>query len=260
MSPIRGFRLAAVCVVLALLAGCANKVAAPITQKSPPARNPATVHRHGAEQLPPSAKVPAQHIVRAGDTLHSIAWRYRLDYRQLARWNRLANPNLIYVGQKLRLSAPAAPSVTAKRETPRAPQRPTTSVKPRPVPQSSAGAPNWIWPATGSVRPARSALGTKGIEILGKRGQPVKAAAAGRVVYSGSGLRGYGRLIIVKHNEEFLSAYAHNERLLVAEGATVKSGESIAEMGDSEAKTVMLHFEIRRDGKAVEPLKLLPRR
>ena len=261
MCPIRGFRLAALCVLLALVAACANKVAAPIAQKSPPPRNPATVHRYGAEQLPHSATVPAQYVVRAGDTLHSIAWRYRLDYRQLARWNQLANPNLIFVGQKLRLSAPApAPARTvAKRPPPRTPQRQPTPV-PRPATaQSRAAGLHWTWPATGSVRPATSALGTKGIEILGKRGQPVKAAAAGQVVYSGSGLRGYGRLIIVKHNEEFLSAYAHNERLLVAEGATVKSGESIAEMGDSEAKTVMLHFEIRRDGKAVEPLKLLPR-
>lgn len=260
MCPIRGFHLAVLYVLLALVAGCANKVAAPIAQKSPPPRNPATVHRYGTEQLPPRAKVPAQYIVRSGDTLHSIAWRYRLDYRQLARWNSLTNPNLIFVGQKLRLSAPTQQQTVAKRATPRAPQRQAATAKSPPTVKSRSAALQWIWPATGSVRPATSALGTKGIEILGQRGQPVKAAAAGRVVYSGSGLRGYGRLIIVKHNEEFLSAYAHNERLLVAEGAAVKSGESIAEMGDSEAKTVMLHFEIRRDGKAVEPLKLLPRR
>lgn len=260
MCPTRGFHLAVLTVLLAFVSGCANKVAAPIAQKSPPPRNPAVVHRFGTEQLPPNAKVPAQYTVRSGDTLHSIAWRYRLDYRQLARWNNLANPNLIFVGQKLRLSAPKKRPAVAKRATPRAPQRPLTTTKARPAVTTSSAALQWIWPATGSVRPATSALGTKGIEILGKRGQPVKAAAAGRVVYSGSGLRGYGRLIIVKHNEEFLSAYAHNERLLVAEGATVKSGESIAEMGDSEAKAVMLHFEIRRDGKAVEPLKLLPRR
>ncbi len=260
MGSIQGSRLAVLCTVLVLMAGCANKVAAPIAQKSPPPRNQATVHRHGTGQLPSSAKRPAQHVVRSGDTLHSIAWRYRLDYRQLARWNRLANPNLIFVGQKLRLSAPATTKTIAEGAPKRAPQRQSANVKPRAETHRPAAALSWTWPATGSVQPATSALGTKGIEILGKRGQPVKAAAAGRVVYSGSGLRGYGRLIIVKHNEEFLSAYAHNERLLVAEGATVKSGESIAEMGDSEAKTVMLHFEIRRDGKAVEPLKLLPRR
>jgi lipoprotein NlpD len=241
-------------------AGCANKVAAPIAQKTSPPRDQATVHRHGAEQLPPSAKFPAHYVVRSGDTLHSIAWRYRLDYRQLARWNRLSNPNLIFAGQKLRLSAPAKTKTMAKSSTSRAPKRQTGNAKPASKTQFRSAGLRWTWPATGSVQPATSALGTKGIEILGKRGQPVKAAAAGRVVYSGSGLRGYGRLIIIKHSEEFLSAYAHNERLLVAEGSTVKSGESIAEMGDSEAKTVMLHFEIRRDGKAVEPLKLLPRR
>lgn len=260
MRPIRGFRLAVLCVSLVLMAACANRVPAPIAQKSPPPRNQATVHRQGTEQLPPSAKIPAQYVVRSGDTLHSIAWRYRLDYRQLARWNSLSNPNLIFARQKLRLSAPVKTRTTAKSSPTRVPQRETANVKSQAKTQSRSAALRWTWPATGSVQPATSALGTKGIEILGKRGQPVKAAAAGRVVYSGSGLRGYGRLIIVKHNEEFLSAYAHNERLLVAEGATVKSGESIAEMGDSEAKAVMLHFEIRRDGKAVEPLKLLPRR
>ncbi|MDA0823392.1 MAG: peptidoglycan DD-metalloendopeptidase family protein [Proteobacteria bacterium] len=118
----------------------------------------------------------------------------------------------------------------------------------------------WMWPTSGTVQSASSALGTKGIEILGKTGQPVVAAASGTVVYSGSGLRGYGQLIIVKHNEEFLSAYAHNDKLIVSEGVAVKQGQKIAEMGNSDAKRVMLHFEIRRDGKAVEPLQYLPSR
>jgi len=155
---------------------------------------------------------------------------------------------------------PAARGAAPRKSSP--PQRPTRTARTKSKQTTRAATSSrlsWTWPAKGSVRPAVSALGTKGIEILGRRGQTVKSAAGGQVVYSGSGLRGYGRLIIVKHNEQFLSAYAHNERLLVTEGATVKSGESIAEMGDSEAKTVMLHFEIRRDGKAVEPLKFLPR-
>jgi lipoprotein NlpD len=119
----------------------------------------------------------------------------------------------------------------------------------------------WTWPATGGVKTAASPLiGNRGLEIRGKRGDPVRAAADGQVVYSGSGLRGYGQLIIIKHNDIFLSAYAHNEKLLAAEGANVKAGQEIAEMGDSETKDVMLHFEIRRDGKAVEPLKYLPQR
>lgn len=119
---------------------------------------------------------------------------------------------------------------------------------------------SWRWPARGEVQAASSALGSKGIEILGRRADPVVAAASGTVVYSGSGLRGYGRLIIIQHNEDYLSAYAHNDKLLVNEGATVKSGQRIADMGDSDAKRVMLHFEIRKDGKAVKPLQYLPRR
>ena len=118
---------------------------------------------------------------------------------------------------------------------------------------------SWRWPAKGKVQKARSALGSKGIEILGSRGSDVLAAANGKVVYSGDGLRGYGQLLIIKHNDVFLSAYAHNEKLLVKEGAAVRRGQRIALMGNSGTKRVMLHFEIRRNGKAVEPLNFLPR-
>jgi lipoprotein NlpD len=119
---------------------------------------------------------------------------------------------------------------------------------------------SWTWPASGKTRRAVAASGSEGLEILGARGQPVVASAAGQVVYSGNGLRGYGQLIIIKHNDTFLSAYAHNDKLLVTEGTRVNAGQQIAQMGDSEASEVMLHFEIRKSGKAVGPLQYLPQR
>lgn len=118
----------------------------------------------------------------------------------------------------------------------------------------------WVWPAEGAATHARGVAGTRGIEIRGEKGQDVKAAAAGKVVYSGSGLRGYGELIIIKHDETYLSAYAHNEARLVEEGQSVKSGQVIARMGNTEARETMLHFEIRRNGKSVDPYQYLPKR
>lgn len=118
----------------------------------------------------------------------------------------------------------------------------------------------WMWPAQGKVSAADAGSVTKGIDIRGARGQAVKAAAGGTVVYSGSGLRGYGELIIIQHNDTFLSAYAHNEARLVQEGRHVDAGETIARMGNSDTTDVMLHFEIRRNGKAVDPLQYLPNR
>jgi lipoprotein NlpD len=118
---------------------------------------------------------------------------------------------------------------------------------------------SWRWPVRGKIVGHFGTTGGKGIDIAGRRGTAIKAAAPGHVVYSGSGLRGYGKLIIVKHNKRYLSAYAHNERLHVKEGDTVKGGQRIAEMGDSDAKSVRLHFEIRRDGQPVNPTRYLPR-
>ena len=153
-------------------------------------------------------------------------------------------------------TATAAPTVTES--APPAPPAPAAS-----VPDGSGRAVGglvWRWPASGKTRPTVAATGAQGVDILGKRGQAVVAAADGQVVYSGSGLRGYGQLIIIKHNDSFLSAYAHNDKLLVSEGSKVKAGQQIAQMGDSEADEVMLHFEIRKGGKAVEPLQFLPSR
>jgi lipoprotein NlpD len=254
----------AIVIILSFaLVGCVNNATAPIVHKSAVRPESVTVHRAGSQQEKRAITRPASHTVQRGDTLYSIAWRFGIDFRSLSRWNRLSDPNLIHVGQRLRLSAP--PNKRNKQPVAAQAKRPVASNQSKRVntsitAKSKSRPVTWSWPADGAVQAASSALGTKGIEILGKRGTPVKAAASGTVVYGGSGLRGYGALIIVKHSEDFLSAYAHNERLLVSEGVTVKADQQIAEMGDSDAKRVMLHFEIRRDGKAVEPLDYLPRR
>ena len=295
---------------LASIAGCASNYQAPIEQKSalPSASRSASQAAargaaHGlAERDHPT---PAVYVVASGDKLLTIAWRYGLDVRDLIRWNQITNPDLIVVGQTLRLRPlpppssvlPRAPSVsapasvltplpavsTATRES-----VPTASSPPRinMVPSTAAvpalpSAPTdfdsdkaggadrvaanregvrWMWPTPGKVSAVDASSATKGIDIRGARGQAVKAAAAGAVVYSGSGLRGYGELIIIKHNDTFLSAYAHNEVRLVQEGRHVAAGESIARMGNSDTTDVMLHFEIRRNGKAIDPLQYLPNR
>ncbi len=193
---------------------------------------------------------PGRYTVRRGDTLYSIAWRYRLDSRALAAWNHIRAPYTIYPGRRLRLRAPVARSDRRARRR-RAPQ-----------PPRSVRAPSWHWPTAGRVVETfrRGDPGRRGLDIRGRLGQPVKAAAAGRVVYSGSGLPGYGQLIIIKHNDNYLSAYGYNRRLLVREGQRVRAGQRIAEMGAVGAQGPVLHFEIRRDGRPVNPLRLLPRR
>lgn len=254
------------CIVLALvlaLCGCVNNARAPIANKSAAPRESATVHRTADPVKKRTVIRPASYVVQRDDTLYSIAWRFGIDFRTLSDWNRLPNPNVINVGQRLRLRAPV--QQLSKSAANNRTKRPAATNVSKRLKKSSPSKSRprlikWSWPAEGAVKVASSALGTKGIEISGVHGQSVKAAAGGTVVYSGSGLRGYGRLIIIKHNEDFLSAYAHNDRLLIAEGAAVKRGQQIAEMGDSDAKRVMLHFEIRRQGKAVEPSKYLPRR
>ena len=225
---------------------------------------------------------PTRYTVVRGDTLQAIAFRFRVSAADLARWNQLDDPNLIYVGQTLVLlptnqtstsarversdsaggtgagdSARVAANTGESRVVSPAPARVSNESRTRRV---SAGAPTFSWPANGKVVRNQSTLGIEAVQILGKRGEPVRAAAAGEVVYSGSGLRGYGELIILKHNDTFLSAYAHNDAVLVNEGAEVSAGEQIARMGSTEAPRVMLHFEIRKNGQAVDPLTYLPKR
>ena len=204
----------------------------------------------------PAGRRPAAHVVRRKETLSAIAWRYGLDYRSIARWNRIAPPYVIYPGQRLALRAPSKSSTgTAPSKARAVPKKPA---KPDSAPLAAAG--GWTWPARGRLIGGFAGGDRTGIDIAGTRGQAVMAARAGRVVYTGTGLVGYGRLVIVKHSGSLLTAYAHNDRVLVKEGQAVRAGQKIAEMGSTGADRVKLHFEVRRDGQPLNPLKFLPRR
>ena len=199
------------------------------------------------------------HTVRKGETLFSIAWQYGHDYRAVARWNGIKQPYTIFPGQRINLRPDSYNKTVAANTTSKTPTR--YSKKSATTRKSGSNSKViWRWPAKGRVIGTFSAKdpGKKGLDIAGKPGQSVYAAAKGKVVYSGNGLRGYGNLIIIKHNETYFSAYAHNSRLRVKENQTVKSGQQIADMGKSGTDRVMLHFEIRRNGKPADPLKFLP--
>lgn len=237
---------------------------------------PSARPRDSGEALPRNAV----HVVRAGETLYGISFRYGLRYQDVAAWNGIADPYVIEIGQRLalrpgsRLPAqvvrPAPPPRTTG--TPRATtpvQAPAVGSAP-PLTQAPAGdigsqsiggGPAWSWPAHGQIigRYVAGDQTRQGINIAGTAGQEIRAAADGIVVYSGAGLTGYGELIIIKHSDEWLSAYGHNRRRLAGEGTRVKAGDMIAEMGRTGAAREMLHFEIRRNGKPVDPLVFLPR-
>lgn len=258
--------------VLALLCGCAATIPAPIQNDSTSLGPPGRFYR-----------------VLPGDTLYSIAFETGHDYRQLARWNHIAKPYRIEVGEEIRLVRPrqhsrTQPFVPAPASRPLIPpsgrplgtpppliaRRLATPSAPLASPPIPVGPPlgpvrSWIWPASGVVRdtfgrgPMTGRPGNKGIDIIGHYGEPIRATAAGRVVYVGSGLPGYGELIIIKHTNDYLSAYAHNAHVDVKEGAMVQQGQIIATMGDSGTDRVELDFEIRKRGIAVDPLHYLPR-
>ncbi|MDJ0711711.1 MAG: peptidoglycan DD-metalloendopeptidase family protein [Woeseiaceae bacterium] len=199
----------------------------------------------------------ATHIVRTGETLFSIAWRYGHDPDDLARWNRIGDGSLIHPGQVIRLTPPPGSSRNTSRSaaTPRPSARPLPQIPARP-------SPKWAWPVQGRINVefgAKPGPGT-GVLINGKAGQPILAAASGRVVYAGSGLIGYGQLIILKHNDTYLSAYGYTASLLVKEGEQVNQGQRIATMGEGPERKPRLHFEIRRNGKPVNPRQFLPAR
>jgi len=306
------------------LAGCSSRpVQAPVSERAPPtAARPAP---------PPVADTrPETYTVKRGDTLFSIALDQGHDYKELAAWNNLDNPNLIRPGQQLRLKPPPGVSeapvtvnpVTASgrvearplaaqgppraepaprppaaqeaiksepqaRKLPYSPenvallQRGETRPAPAPAlalaPVPAPAAPpapavigktdadiddedkvEWGWPARGKILAGFSEATNKGLDIAGKPGDPVIASAPGRVVYSGSGLRGYGKLVIIKHNKTYLSAYAHNKDILVKEGQSVVKGQKIAEIGSTDTDAPKLHFEIRKLGKPVDPARFLP--
>ena len=308
-------RLALIALAL-VLAGCAARRPAPVSDRMVAPPGP-PVAEATAAAAPEADKPVATHVVKRGETLVGIALQHGLDYRELAAWNNVTNPNRIEAGQVLVLAAPAGmpalatpittplvqagPPIEARplantpasKVEPRATKvpfseralaqmnaadasgspvgaaptaeapPPTPAVVPTPVPEpeKSAGTDNedvdWMWPAKGKVLvPFTEAA--KGMDIAGRKGAPVLAAAGGRVVYAGAGLRGYGKLVIIKHNNTWLSAYAHNENILVKEQQDVKKGQKIAEMGSSDTDQVKLHFEVRRQGKPVDPARILP--
>ena len=312
--------------IATLLAACATKTPAPVSDRRPPS----AVSAAPAVSAPTNAVIaeakPADvgrtHTVQKGDTLIGIALQYGLDYRELAIWNNIDNPNVIKVDEVLRVTAPTFAAATAngagKEPRPGAPvatplapsaqpsaagERPVTNTAtlkteprggkipytdqafqrlslqsstatpasqaaPAPTAVPAANAPvapsmpatedvEWGWPVKGKLTSTFTEA-NKGIDIAGSKGTAVTAAGAGKVIYSGSGLRGYGRLVIIKHNVTWFSAYAHNEKIIVAEGQEVKRGQKIAEMGTSDTDQVKLHFEIRKNGKPLDPTKFLP--
>ncbi len=208
---------------------------------------------------------PGYYTVKPGDTVMQIGRNTSQNWRDIVKWNNLESANQIEVGQVLRVvpldgngaaTKPPGAAATAPTITP------LPSLPPAPASASASAAPEddipWMWPSSGTLISGYDEVKSKGLKIAGKLGDPVYASADGRVVYAGSGLRGYGNLVILKHNETYLTAYAHNQTLLVKEDQTVRKGQRIADMGSSDADKVMLHFEVRRNGKPVDPAKYLP--
>ncbi|MBX3609858.1 MAG: peptidoglycan DD-metalloendopeptidase family protein [Hydrogenophaga sp.] len=273
---------------LLVSAGCATRVARPA-----PVEDRGTSRPISAAPAPGESQPKVGYItVQPGDTLYRIALNAGQDWRDVAAWNNLPNPNAIEVGQLLRVAPPngaavpapapavaAVPNgpvtapitsggVTARPLTetspvataPAAAPSPAPAPAPAPAPVAAGDEVQFVWPASGQVIANFDENTNKGVSIAGKVGDPVVAAADGRVVYAGAGLRGYGNLIILKHNNTYLTAYAHNQALLVREDQAVRQGQKIAEMGSSDADRVKLHFEVRRLGKPVDPLSYLPKR
>jgi len=261
------------CVVTLILAGCGSTSLgrAPVEERANRGGNPVPTSTNTSVKQPQgfeNAGKPGYYTVKPGDTLIRIALDNGQSSQDIARWSQVQNPNRIEVGQVLRVVPPIGAEVqvkpVAKPVVTAAPIKPAASAA---VPASapSAAMPadgeiNWIWPAGGAVLAGFDEAKNKGVDVGGALGDPVVAAADGRVVYVGAGLRGYGNLIILKHNNVFLTAYAHNQTLLVKEDQSVLQGQKIAEMGNSDADRVKLHFEVRRQGKPVDPAKYLPAR
>ncbi len=286
--------LAAIAVVL--VSACATPPnRAPVEDRSSAPRTavvatapsaPATAPSETSPVVAPDSNSgrPGYYTIKPGDTLIRVGLDSGQNWKDLVRWNNLTNPNLLEVGQVLRIVAPGVdpgaattrPVTTAKVETRPLDTRPAGAAVPSAsaasiaVPPAAATTPpaaregdddvNWGWPSASPVAAPFDEARNKGLVFKGKPGDPVLAAADGRVVYAGSGLRGYGNLVILKHNATYLTAYAHNQTLLVKDDQPVKRGQKIAEMGSTDADSVQLHFEIRRQGKPIDPAKLLPPR
>ncbi|MBC7701397.1 peptidoglycan DD-metalloendopeptidase family protein [Aquabacterium sp.] len=291
--------LASVAVVLSLVGCATHNQRAPVEDRS---RSGGSSAASGGANAPAralpgaeNAGKPGYYTVKPNDTLIRISLETGQNWRDLAAWNNLVDPNRIEVDQVLRVVAPeamasgasstkpiASPNIQARVIDPKAPSSAASGVKPGASGATAAASqaasaaetakepaakepreadePNWQWPANGPVLGGFEEGKRKGLVIGGKAGDAVFAAADGRVVYAGSGLRGYGNLVIIKHNAEYLTAYAHNQTLLVKEDQAVRKGQKIAEMGSTDAERVQLHFEIRKQGKPVDPARQLPTR
>jgi len=304
LIEVSALRRGALLIAVSVVAGCAQTPnRAPVEDRSPTPRttvaaaSPAQSPASAAEAVKPVAVdansgKPGFYTIKAGDTLIRIGLDTGQNWKDLMRWNNLSNPNLIEVGQVIRIVPPgvdpatatARPVTTARVETRSLETKPGSAIVPSgaasapaasasgasapPAPgREAAAAPregdddiNWAWPVTAPVSTPFDDARTKGLVFRGKPGDPVYAAADGRVVYAGSGLRGYGNLVILKHNATYLTAYAHNQTLLVKDDQQVKRGQKIAEMGSTDADGVQLHFEIRKQGKPIDPARLLPAR
>jgi len=291
-------RLALLILSLGILSACSTetRVAPVIDRPAPTASSfrPRPQPAPAVEEAKPDAR--GTYTVRRGDTLLRIALDHGQNYRDLVAWNNLADPDDIKDGQVLKVAqpersangvvtspvtmpgaekVPAVPKKTepsgakkpyseanlAKEDNPKAEKVVTTGVTPgTTVTANDDEKLSWMWPSDGKIIATFDEGKNKGIDIAGKMGQQVMAAGSGKVMYAGSGIRGYGNLVIVKHSNSLLSAYAHNRTILVKEGQNVTKGQPIAEMGDSDADGVKLHFEIRQQGKPVDPAKFLPSR
>ena len=228
------YRLIPFMVAIVLLGGCQSMDVRPLV----------------VDRVHPATVQDGQHVVREGESLYLIAWRYHRDFRELAAINRIKPPYRIYRGQLIYLSKNSKKRFNSKHKNK------ILAITPKRHVYTDLA---WKWPATGQIISDFSNENKQknGIDISAREGATVRAAATGKVVYSGSGLRGLGRLIIIKHNDQYLSAYAHNSRLIVKEGDTVKVGQKIAEMGRSDTNQVKLHFEIRKNGVPVDPMMFL---
>ena len=275
----RTLKLAAALLAAGLLAGCASRPGgAPVSERGP-GRQGAAARPPAAQPAPSAAAVPEGfYQVKRGDTLYSIALEHGADYREVAQWNYLDDPTKIRVGQLLRVKAPnerPAVQVAPARTPGRVEGRPLDSpapassapppeaakiakVEPKPEPAPAVPPAEFIWPVKGKVLTPFSEPRSKGIDIDGKLGDPVVAAAPGRVTYTGTGIPGLGKLVVIKHDNGFITVYAHNKDVLVKEQQTVARGQKIAELGKTDADRPMLHFQIRKGAAPVDPLRYLP--
>jgi lipoprotein NlpD len=260
------WRVALPAATLLALAACSTPPPAPVVDRTPARRGPSVVAPQAPRTAAPVAAAEGVYIVKRGDTLYSIALEHGVDYRELAQWNGIDDPARISSGQELRVKAPEERGVQVSKAQvesriearPLDAPVPAAREEPKLVEKPAAQAGEFIWPLKGKVIAGFAEPRSKGIDIDGKVGDPVVAAAAGRVTYTGSGIPGLGKLVVIKHENGFITVYAHNRDILVKEQQNVARGQKIAELGASDAERPKLHFQIRKGAAAVDPLRYLP--